>query len=387
MRLFFTFLTFFALFLSADETDFLASSDLAVAHARELLDVEKSEEALVFVEEARVYYNDDPKILIFGGDAAFNLGDVPLAKQYYQSALNITSEDAIEAIIQDHIEGGYQKEAAVILEDARGLYPTNADLLVFSGRVAYELDDLTTAKNYYLLALELDANNEIAAANIKNIEKQEEAQENKVVSGVLEYLGDKGLDFLMIFLAFLGGELLAKRYIVCESKNAVNSVNSYMNKKYASTYKYRRKLVIRPFCFFATLLNYMTVAGALLIVWLFINISSEILIDLTIMTKEGLFLFAVSSYFVIFLSVSVISLLILKYKETRGVEEQFMDTVENLQKIALEGQYVILKEACHLVKSHESSDIEVKHILDQCYSEEAEAIIKRAFEDIKIKKA
>lgn len=388
MRFIFIFLTLISLCLSANSTlKYLETSDKAELYAQELLDEIRNKEALEFVDQARLKYTNNAKILIYGGDAAYGLDMIELSQQYYQAAINIASEDAIEAIVQDHIEGGYVKEAALLLVDARGVYPNNADLLVFSGRAAYELSDLASAKNYYLLALEIDANNEIAAANIANIEAQEEAQENKAISGTLAYLTDKGLDFLMIFLAFLGGELLAKRYLVCESKNVINSINSYMKKKYKQQYTSQRILFYKPFCAFAMLLNFLTIAATLLIIWVFVNITIElpipgVHIDLTVMTEHDIFSFAIYSYILILLFILAIHLLLVIIKERRSEDEQFMDAVENLQHVALEGQFIVLYKACRLIAKHKESEKEINRILNRCYSDEAKTVIRLAFDDV-----
>ncbi len=390
MRLIFLLLLLTRLYADAF-TPYLESSDKAEVYAQELLDAEKSEEALAFIEQAREKYSNNAKIMVFGGDAAVGMDDLDLAKQYYQAAINLSSEEELEAIIQDHIEGGYIKEASILLDDAKGVYPKNAVLLVFSGRTAYEMGDLTSARNNYLLALELDPNNEIAAANINQIESQAEATENKVVTGVLQYLGDKGLDFLMIFLAFLGGELLAKKQVVCESRNIVNTVNRYLNKKYGKTYTSQYKGYDRPFCLFVTLLNFMTVAGAIMVVWLFLTMTTELFssllyIDLTVMTEDDLLSFSGISFLLILLAVLFSSFLMSFLKGFRDVDEQFFNAVELLQNSALEGQFTVLREACSLITTSKYAEAETACVLDQCYSAEAKEIITKAFDDLNKKK-
>ena len=390
MRFIFLFLLLTCLYADTF-TLHLKNSDQAEVYAQELLDAEKSKEALSFIEQAREKYSNNAKIMVFGGDAAVGVGDLDLAKQYYQAAINLCSEEELEAIIQDQIEGGYIKEASVLLEDAKGVYPKNAVLLVFSGRTAYEMGDLTTARNNYLLALDIDPNNEIAAANINQIESQAEATENKVVSGVLEYLGDKGLDFLMIFLAFLGGELLAKKQVVCESRNIVNTVNRYLRKKYSTGYVSKRKGYDRPFCLFVAWLNYMTVAGAIMVVWLFLTMTTEIFssllyIDLTVMTEHDFIYFSLKSFLVIFASVLVFSIVMNVIKGIKNVDEQFLNAVELLQASALEGKFVVLREACSLITTSQYAEAEIACVLDQCYSDEAQEIIVKVFEDLNKKK-
>ncbi len=396
MRLLFILLFILSTHLSADEyAAFLDSSDSAETYAQELLDTEKNEEALAFVETARKRYADNTKIFVFGGDAAFGLGDLDTARQYYNAALNIATEDVIEAVIQDHIEGGYQKEAAFILEDARALYPSNVDLLVFSGRVAYELADLTAAKNYYLLALELDPNNEVAAGSIENIEGQEEAQENKVVSGALKYIGDKGLDFLMIFLAFLGGELLARRYTLCESTSVIKSVYRYVKVTTSSTEPKRKKpdceLTKKPFCSVVTLVNFLTTGAGLLIIWIFFSIKNENVtllfgLDLTVATEDTIWGYILLSYAVILLFILIINWLLSRLYENKSKEYIVLATVERLQSVALNGHYVILRAACSMiVESHDNAEgymAEKERVLEQCYSEEARDVIEKAFDDV-----
>ena len=391
MRLFFIFITFISLTLSANEDKaFLNSSDQAESHAQELLDNLKNEDALTFVQEARSLYSNSTKLLIYGGDAAFGINDIDLAKQYYQSAINIASENAIEAIVQEHIESGYVKEAYLLLEDVRGVYPQNVNLLVFSGRAAYELDDLSEAKSYYQLALELDSNNEIAALNISNIETQEEAQENKVVSGVVDYLGDKGLDFLMIFLAFLGGDLLAKRYMTCSSGVVLSSLKHYLKIKYPKvkvsgnswkTTRVHKKL----FCYFSSILNYLTISITILIIWVFFNISNDFIVtllgvDLTTITLEDIIPLLYLSMIGILVMILTLNLLFKWMTRSNDEKTLLFEVTKELQAVALDGEFIILREACNLVRHYDVSEINC--ILDQCYSDEARGILEKAFLDV-----
>jgi len=372
------------------DNEFLSSSDKAESHAQELLDNLQNEEALTFVEEARKHYFNSTKLFIYGGDAAYGLNDIDMAKQYYQSAINIASEDAIEAIVQEHIESGYVKEAYLLLEDVRGVYPQNVNLLVFSGRAAYELDDLSEAKSYYQLALELDSNNEIAALNISNIEAQEEAQENKVVSGVVDYLGDKGLDFLMIFLAFLGGDLLAKRYMTCSSGTVLSSLKHYLHVKYpkikvASSSWRITKVHKKLFCYFSSILNYLTISIAILILWVFFNISNDYMvgmlgIDLTTITLEDIIPLLYLSMIGILATILILNLLFKWSTRSNDQEILLFEMTEALQAVALDGEYTILREACRLIGHYEVS--EMNCILDQCYSDDARNIIENAFLDV-----
>ena len=63
------------------------------------------------------------------------------------------------------------------------------------------------------------------------IQEQEDALENKDVESLLGFIQDKGLDFLMIFLAFLGGEIIAKRYNMCQNSSIYIMANHFIQRK------------------------------------------------------------------------------------------------------------------------------------------------------------
>jgi hypothetical protein len=98
----------------------------------------------------------------------------------------------------------------------------------YRAKALYLTKNLDEAKILFIKILEEDPTNDIAADFIKKIEKQEEAHKNKDLEEVIEYIHGQGFDFLLIFLGFLGAEVLAKRFNSCYSGNYISVVKRYV---------------------------------------------------------------------------------------------------------------------------------------------------------------
>jgi tetratricopeptide (TPR) repeat protein len=124
-------------------------------------------------------------------------------------------------------EGDYKK-AVEFSKLAIKKYPKSIMIRQYRAKALYLTKNLDEAKILFIKILEEDPTNDIAADFIKKIEKQEEAHKNKDLEDILEYIADKGLDFLLIFLGFLGAEVLAKRFNSCYSGNYISVVKRYV---------------------------------------------------------------------------------------------------------------------------------------------------------------
>ena len=308
----------------------------------------------------------------------------------------LNSEIRSEVYAQNLVDGGYYEDAQTFLITAREKYPESAALLMFSGRTAYELNNLEEAKKFYVRSLQLEPNNEQATEFVKLIEQQEEAKENKSLSQLFEYLSDKGLDFLMIFLAFLGGEIIAKKYARCTTDEVLYSVQTYFNReKLASSYVQRLLFLLAPyrnptkfisFCTFLNMIVVFTIAAAVLIVWLMIELVAEVTIflpdSLTLLTTEQLWshtLYSLLVFIVLTLTAQrVMELLDFEDKESRYE----LATAELLQKLALDHEYVQLYEMCELLFESDEFDQEAQaSLLKKCFNPEAKTVITSQFED------
>lgn len=206
----------------------------------------------------------------------------------------LSSEIKAEVYAQNLLDGGYEKETNEFLIQALERYPENATLLMFRGTALFNLKDLENAKKYFMMVLDKDSTNEQASKFIGLIEDQEEAKENKAVGNLIEYLSDKGLDFIMIFLAILGGEIIARKYNQCSSYETGSIIEKFkkrqlLSKKVISRVSFSLKqcCLIRgvfTFCFLLEILVTLTIIFALLIVWLMI----EFLFEITIFLSESI---------------------------------------------------------------------------------------------------
>lgn len=212
---------------------------------------------------------------------------------------NLVDAGHAEVYMQGMVEDGYLDDAIEFVTQANAKYKDNILLLVWSGQAYLEKDNLEMAQKLYKKALDLDPSNEIAKMKIEFIYEQESARENKNISSILEWLIDKGLDFLMIFLAFLGGEIIAKRYTTCQNNHVYTLVDYFLqNEKLYSSSKSRFMTIVSqaftqrffPFCVIINFFVIVTIVVAMMIVWLFIAFHFEItfLLDEPLLTISSM---------------------------------------------------------------------------------------------------
>ncbi|MCK5294840.1 MAG: hypothetical protein KAJ49_09320 [Arcobacteraceae bacterium] len=237
---------------------------------------------------------------------------------------HLSSQMRAEVYVQNLIEGGYYKKSQEFLDLALKKYQSSEALYIFSASTAYNLKDFDKAKVYIIKTLEINPMNEEATRYKQMIELQEEAKENKVLSDLFEYLSDKGLDFLSIFLAFLGGEIIARRYAKCNSIEIINIAKQYKDRilldtsifykiKFALQNSYSFKNMF-SFCTFLNILVLFIVSSSLLIFWLFIELTLSLDLFLEksfmLMSSSEIWQYSVNT-FLVFTIITILIQLIL----------------------------------------------------------------------------
>jgi hypothetical protein len=298
----------------------------------------------------------------------------------------LTSPKKAEITIQQMIddEGDFKKASEFGIK-ALKVYSDNVFLLAYTGKAYYNIGNLEDAKKYFMQALDLDPTNEVASQFIKLIEEQELAKENKAVTGSLAYINDKGLDYLLIFLAFLGGEIIARRYSHCQAKKSLHLTKVYVWNKTTSPNIFQKifyivvKAIKNPFCSFLSLLVTLTttVAITIVIVWFelsiypfLIGINELRLIGIEEIGIHGIkILLGLILVFLVINSMNAI-------KELGVSSAKIADIVQNL---ALENNFEILRECCCAIYNN---NLDSK-ILMQCANNEAKEVLEKMFTIIK----
>jgi len=300
-----------------------------------------------------------------------------LSEQKIQKELS--SQARAEVFLQNKIEGGYYKDAEKFFLNAIAKYDKNSEILRWGGELYLQTNRLEDAKKYFVESLALDPSNEICSTKIQQIESQEEAQENKDVGKLLDLLWDKGLDFLMIFLAFLGGEIIGKRYNSCQHDTVNQIAEYYIHRKMlaASTF-YRMKFLFQEylsqkifsFCFILKFLIVTVITITLLISWLFVEFSYEItwFLESSLLTLDATAIERhIYMFFTLFFVLTLVVRAIIAYiqfpKEEKLYELAF---VENLDRLISEAAYIKLHEIFLFVfdSKHNASKDEINKLLD-----------------------
>jgi len=286
----------------------------------------------------------------------------------------VRSQIILQKLVED--EGDYLK-AIKFGKLGHEKYNKNIFILSYYGKAMYLNGDLENSKIIFMNVLAKDPTNDIASEFIKKIEEQELAQKNKDLEITLGYLSNQGLDFLMIFLGFLGAEVLAKRYGKCESNNSKEIIHEYIwiknNQNSINLFflkNYIKNIFICPICSILQIVILTTTAICitLIINWLELMGYLKLIISedkLKIITTKELwlhFLFVLLSVFI----VMIIYKISLKFRDRKKTE---IDIANELQTIALKGNFELLKECVDILLYN---NINMAFILKYFINEEAE---------------
>ncbi len=304
-----------------------------------------------------------------------------------QTQKALSSKGRAEVRLQNLVEDGEFKKAKEFTRLAVAKYGDNAELLRWGGQLYKELNDLDEAKRFFLLAMQIDPNNEIVRMHLESIESQESASENKDVEGLIEFINDKGLDFLMIFLGFLGAEIIAKRYNVCQNNKILIMADYFLEREDISRC---RKSQIRfallqfkaknifSFCFVINLLIIVTISIVLSIFYLFLAFKLEwalflgekiLTIDSDAIWTYSLGVFGVSMLITVFLRAYM---RYLSLPEDTTLYE--IELVEEIDALYDGGSYTDIYDVLSILVRDEKSKEEIRGLIFK-YSKEPEKIM------------
>jgi tetratricopeptide (TPR) repeat protein len=150
---------------------------------------------------------------------------------------SLLSLDRAEVYASRLVQRNELDDATRFIKEARKKYKNSFQLLYWNGELYLEEGKLDLAEKCFRQALVLKKNNKLAKQKIEYIQEQKEAKENSDVADLLAVVNDKGLDFLMIFLAFLGSELIAKRYNTCQNNSIYTIGQNYLRRKQLEAYR------------------------------------------------------------------------------------------------------------------------------------------------------
>lgn len=306
----------------------------------------------------------------------------------------LSSQDRAETFLQNLVDAGEFEKAKIFAKMANEKYKNNTTLLCWSGKAYFDSKDIETAKKYYLRAIDIDPTHPLAKIQLELIDEQENAGENKDISDVLDFLSDKGIDFLMIFLAFLGGELIAKRYSMCQNKKIYIMAEHFVNKENMNdSYKFKIKFIFNQyaryitkellsFCSVLNILVIVTITAAIMIFVVFVGIYLDItfilgdpLLTVTSdVLQENLFLKIYPGLFVLILLIRFFMNLLSLHSNQTIYEIEFVEELDSLyERLAYTEVYDVMK---FLHKSHIKEEEIRKLLIYSQYEDE----IMRIFE-------
>ena len=293
-------------------------------------------------------------------------------------------------------DAGDYIEAIKFSQKALELYPNSVMIQQYRAKAFYLSNDLEDAKTLFMHILEIDPTNDIAADFISKIEGQEEAQKNKDLEEVLEYLADKGLDFLLIFLGFLGAEVLAKRFNNCENHTYLKTIDHYINHynlPAADNLLNRIFYMLREYsggfftlCNFLSIIIIITISIAVTIFFTWLEFIGYINL---LVTEEQLKTIASNElwtkFIVVMIVVSIIIVFVKVVKILSAPKETELDVADTLQELAINNEFTLLRQNVQKLNKVISEN-DKKKILDACASQDARDMIEKLFSSCPILK-
>ncbi|MBF0266592.1 MAG: hypothetical protein HQL46_15120 [Gammaproteobacteria bacterium] len=299
----------------------------------------------------------------------------------------LKSETRAQVKLQKLVEdAGDYPEAVKFGKMGYKKYNSNIFIMSYYAKAMYLNGDLDNSKIIFMKVLSKEPSNDIASEFIKKIEEQEAAKTNKDLEETLGYLSDKGLDFLMIFLGFLGAEVLAKRYAKCMSSDSKKNIDAYIwLEKHKSGIHlfiikyYFKEIYNKPICFVLQIIILLTIAAAITLVinWFelmgYLNWLQPIFFSqeqLEVVKGDDLWINFLWTALIVFIFMISINL----WKALKESEKNIIDVANELQTIALENDFELLQEC---VERLLKNNVNFEKVIKYCINEEARGIIQK----------
>ena len=216
--------------------------------------------------------------------------------------------------------------------------PKNVNYWVLKGQILKDLKRYEEAKILLKKALEKKPDDEKIRKLLSDIEEIENMSKNDVVKKALNWLNDKGVDLLFMFLGVLGGELLIGAFTECK-KEEKKLVKIFVDKV---LYKYSKENVG---CIFINFLIIATLSLVFTIITLFIILLfNPPIFHLDTLTPDKFWILIGVIYISLFLIISLVF-----FYQFKRQKIEIEDVALLLMKMYETKQYDKLKEELLLI--------------------------------------
>jgi len=229
---------------------------------------------------------------------------------------------------------GYSKEALKKINLLLKINPTNPEYLLLKGSILKDLKHYEEAKIILKQVLKLKPDDKKTRKLLEDIKEIENMAENDVVKIAFDWLSDKGIDLLFMFLGVLGGELLIGAFSECK-KEQKKQISTFVN-------KVLKKASIKEnfACYIINGLIIVTLALVFTIVVLFLILLINLpVFHLNTITKDEFWIFVISIYLIILIIIAIIFIL-----KTKRTKVNIDDVALILMKYYENKEYDVLKE-------------------------------------------
>lgn len=282
-----------------------------------------------------------------------------------------------------YVAGEYDK-AIEISKKALILYPKNLALLKLKAKSNYELHNLENARIDFVKVLDMNPTDDNAQEAISKIDIQESAKTNKSLDTITGFLADKGFSLLMIFLGFLGAEIISKKYSKCKSHLVKNEIFYFIKLQEKSSFLTKLNMVffkninsLLSTCKVLSIIIFMTIIATISIIltYIFIFIADK---ELLLMTNDEI---SIRILFIIL--VSLILFFIYKTFKIYTINIKEIDITNILQNQALSNEFDSLFSSIEILIDN---NINMGKILEYCTSNDAKEIIHNTITLVKKEK-
>lgn len=269
-------------------------------------------------------------------------------------------------------DAGEYTKASILSSKGLIKYPNEISLLQLRAKSYYALNNLEKARIDFLKVLQLEPSNNEAQEGISKIEAQEKAKVNKNSESISDFIQNKGFSFLMIFLGFLGSQIIAKKYSFCNMHSEKNQINYFISEKnnFLITFKIFFKNIF-SICNLLSLLIFITIIFTLTVVIISIILAALYFNDSLLLITSN----EIGTYIKSSILLSIIIYLISRYNSIRNIVITEMDVAILLQKQSLNDNFKDLKDSIDILEKHKAGT--TLELLKYCTNDVAINIIRK----------
>lgn len=304
---------------------------------------------------------------------------------------DLSSQDKAEVKALNLNDAGDYEQTIDFTKKALLSYPNSAELNMYLATALYNKNNLEEARVFFTKVLSIQPANEQAANFISIIDNQQDAKDNKYINSGLDWLQNKGIDFITVFLGFLAGEMIAKHYMQCKGYTTLSTIKLFVYRREINSIN-KYKFILQNINIFSKCFYLNIIIGLIAILGIFVGIVLlEFLFKISFLSFssiQGFTIDEITSHIVLLFCIIFIFYFLSKFiysAKTLNKRIENIDRVlaQNFIDLVQANLFVVLHNSLRKLKEEpnfHSEDFDL--ILKYIYNEDIKLTIKRCYDDI-----